>query len=189
MSWGIWQWFLVYLGAGVALVVIGRALVKRFYKGRQTALVRECLAALERPRSPSQQRREVVSQAAVGVLAILVWPLAAVALAWDARARRQAWREPHDAPAFLCSKQDLLEIVNALEVEAGASVVDPLGRVPDLPFGHLNPGWKRLRAQFRPGDVLWRFRTEGTGGTTAVVHGYALLRGGRVAAEFITEWG
>jgi phosphogluconate dehydratase len=87
-----------------------------------------------------------------------------------------------------------------LVVEAKAIVSDPKGRVPNLPFGHLHSGWIKLLGQLEKGDSLWSFKTpgwtasKGERGATQwaiprdVVSGYAVVRNGKVKAEFLTEW-
>ncbi len=42
---------------------------------------------------------------------------------------------------FACRRKHLVRLVSSDAVEADAKVIDPLGRAPDLPFGHLNAGW------------------------------------------------
>jgi hypothetical protein len=97
--------------------------------------------------------------------------------------------------------KDLLEIVNPNEVEVAAKIIDPKNRVPDLPFGHLNRGWKRLKWKMRSGDVMWSFRTPGYQPSNSegykgpqysaphnVVFGYAIVRRKKIVAEFLTQW-
>jgi hypothetical protein len=116
------------------------------------------------------------------------------------RDSRKNDRALNKEPEFICKSKDLLEIVNALEVEASSNVQDPLGRVPDLPFGHLNKGWRRLRRKVRPGDVMWSFKTSGYGPSPEgrgprynsphnVVSGFAIVRNKQIVAEFLTQWG
>lgn len=54
------------------------------------------------------------------------------------------------AAVFTCQKDSLINRVEPFEVEVANYVTDPLGRVPNVPFGHLHQGWINLLAQ------LWR---------------------------------
>ena len=101
---------------------------------------------------------------------------------------------------FKCKKNCLVKKVVPQEVEVKAIVLDPKGRVPNLPFGHLHSGWIKLLGQLEKGDSLWSFKTPGwtaskeeRGATQwaiprGVVSGYAVVRNGKVKAEFLTEW-
>lgn len=102
---------------------------------------------------------------------------------------------------FNCEKSCLIEKVKPEEVEIMCMVQDPKGRVPAIPFGHLNTGWLNLLGNLEKGDVLWSFKTPGwttkVEGTEAnpqwsahhnVISGYAVVRKGEFKAEFLTEW-
>jgi len=93
-----------------------------------------------------------------------------------------------------------MTLVSISEAEVGAAVVDPRGRAPALPFGHLNPGWNAFLAKRQSGWKLWRFEIPGQlpasdGGIThrwSVPRGrkigYAWAKWKRVEAEFISDW-
>ena len=50
-------------------------------------------------------------------------------------------------PEFAVTGDHLLESLTVAEIEARELVSDPLGAVPDLPFGHLNTAWCEFLAQ------------------------------------------
>ena len=47
-----------YFIIGVVLVLVGRVLVKLFYKDKRSEFVRSALAALEEDKTPQEKRRE-----------------------------------------------------------------------------------------------------------------------------------
>lgn len=201
MNYGLWFWLGCYFVVGVVLVFVGRVLVKLFYKDKRSDFVKSALAALEEDKTPQEKRREFFKSIAIGSLVFVAWPVAFVVLINELRGRTTSTYTKDDEPKFTCAEKDLIEIVNPHEVEVSAKVIDPMQRVPDLAFGHLNQGWKALRSQMRPGDVMWSFKTsgyqprdrEGYKGPQYedprdVVHGYALVRGRKIVGEFLTQW-
>ncbi len=201
MTDDLWFWLGIYYFIGVALVFIGRLLVKVFHKDNRSDFVKSTLAALEEDKSPRQKRREFFKSVATGSLILVVWPFAFAVLINELKKKPQAASIEDDAPKFTCEKKDLIEIVNPLEVEAGAKVIDPKKRVSELPFGHLNRGWKNLRKQMKPGDVMWSFKTSGYLPKNSgehkgpqyesprnIIQGFALVRGREIVGEFLTQW-
>lgn len=196
------EWFHLYIGTGVAVVVLGRLVVKLFYKQRRSEFLTAIQLAFEAEKSPGQRLLDFVKQAGMAAFVVTVWPLAVLALLWEPRSKNRRLQLDEDDVHFTATKKDLVGIVKLQEVEAHASIDDPLSRAPTLPFGHLNPGWVRLRGQMQPGDVLWYFQTPGHpmpsgqcnegpaySGPTGVVRGYAVVRRGQIVAEFLSEWG
>jgi hypothetical protein len=146
----LWFWLGIYYFIGVALVFIGRQLVKLFHKDNRSDFVKSALAALEETSRRSKSVRVFKSVATISLI-LVVWPVAFAVLINELKKKPQAVSIEDDAPKFTSERKDLIEIVNPLEVEAGAKVIDPKKRVPELPFGHLNRGWKNLRQQMKPG--------------------------------------
>ena len=87
---------------------------------------------------------------------------------------------------FICHFTDLVEAIEPVKAEATSFVKDPLGRVPNLPFGHLHLGWSHLLSQLEPTDTLWRFKSPKRGRQDAC-SGYAVVRQRQVIAEYIYE--
>jgi hypothetical protein len=199
MSADLQFWVITYLVAGLGFLLIARLLVKLLYKDKRSEFVKEMMSALENNKSPTEKRRKFFKNIAVGGLAIAVWPLTFTILVNELRNSSRNDHSLNEEPKFKCANKDLLEIVNALEVEAKSKILDPLGRVPDVPFGHLNKGWRRLRRQVRPGDVMWSFKTSGYASSTDgkgprynsphdIVSGFAIVRNKQIVAEFQTQW-
>jgi hypothetical protein len=175
--------------------------VKLFYKDKRSDFVKSALAALEEDKSPQEKRREFLKSVATGSLILVVWPLAFAVLLNELRGKPGKTYAADDEPKFTSEKKDLIEIVNPQEVEAASKIVDPKSRVPDVPFGHLNQGWKDLRRQMKPGDVMWSFKTSGYQPNTKegftgpryesprnIVHGFAIVRSRKIVGEFLTQW-
>ena len=201
MNYDLWFWLGCYFAIGVVLVLAGRVLVKLFYKDKRSDFVKSALAALEEDKSPQEKRREFFKSVATGSLILVVWPVAFAVLLNELRGKPDMTYAADEEPKFTSEKKDLIEIVNPQEVEAASKIVDPKSRVPDLPFGHLNQGWKDLRRQMKPGDVMWSFKTSGYQPNTKegftdpryesprnIVHGYAIVRSRKIVGEFLTQW-
>ena len=95
----------------------------------------------------------------------------------------------------------LLRKVSVQDALAASTVVDPLGRVPALPFGHLNKNWQSFLDAKQPGWQLWQFEVPGvvSGSRQRNQPQWALPRGRkagyawatrwkRIEREFVTEW-
>jgi hypothetical protein len=117
-------------------------------------------------------------------LAILFWPLV---LGYDLRTRHSInWnREPRGEPLFVPRRRELKERLTVEQAEARERVHDPLGAVPDVPFGFLNGRWQEFLAQRQPGDGLWRFGSLRKEHRTKVWReGYAWVKRGAISASW-----
>lgn len=93
------------------------------------------------------------------VLVVVGWPV----LLWVA-AKHKFWPQPPQLPSpqkkrFAVEREDLVRRMTIGEIELGECVNDPLGAVPDLPFGHLHGVWEVFKSTLTPGDDLWSFST------------------------------
>lgn len=95
--------------------------------------------------------------------------------------------EEEKAADFRAHSGNLVALTTVEEVEAWERIVDPLGAVPPLPFGHLNSVWGSLKAAMQPRDELWSFDStrDETKNIWAGVRGYAIQRDGRIVAEIV----
>lgn len=195
------EWVLVYLLSGALLLSC-----IRFYndfikkKDDESHWVKDVLISLEDPKSKSLDARQVAKLISFVMLVLLVWPFAMAVAVKETifPARKDFHLKPEDY--FKCKKDCLVKKVIPQEVEAQSMVLDPKGRAPSLPFGHLQPGWIKLLSQLEPGDSLWSFKTHGWNAPKGeaqstqwsiprgVVSGFAVVRNGKVKAEFLTEW-
>ena len=98
-------------------------------------------------------------------------------------------------PDFECTPQYLVTQVPKNEAESLNCVFDPLGKVPTLPFGHLNRGWETfLLKKYDEYEELWLFHTPKGSKTgkyqfacTSDMRGYAKVLNGKILSEFIAE--
>jgi hypothetical protein len=132
----------------------------------------------------------------------LIWPVSmaiVIYLLYEHR-RVEHW-VPNPEDAFTCHRKHLVARLTPEAAELLAPIVDPLGRVPDVPFGHLNGGWRALLADQQDGDELWSFEVPGYAPgpeTPPSIHrwavprgakrGYAVVACGKVKADFVCEW-
>ena len=63
-------------------------------------------------------------------------------------------------PEFAVTSQHLQEALSVVEIEARERVFDPLGTVPDVPFGHLNTAWQDFLVQCEEGAEFRRFAAD-----------------------------
>ena len=135
--------------------------------------------------------------------AVYCFALACVLLGWPGfviwyfknKEAEVARQEFQDRPEFDCAPEYLVAVVNPVDAEITSYVIDPLGKVPALPFGHLNKAWGNFLANMLDEqDELWSFYIP-MGSKVgkyqrmcrAEIRGYAQVRDGKILAEFITE--
>lgn len=120
-------------------------------------------------------------------LFILGWPF----LIYLAFKEHLSPTQPYVEKVFLVEKGHLGNPVDVSEVEAKQMVFDPLGAVPDLPFGHLNSAWGEFNDQMEDGDRLWTFSAEWESdwGRAELRDGYVIVKpDASVGAFFMTRW-
>ena len=68
--------------------------------------------------------------------------------------------------------------------------MDPMGAVPDLPFGHLNATWLKFKVSLEPADSIWSFSVEwcGNWGRREIRAGYVAVRDTGFGPNFLTKW-
>jgi hypothetical protein len=88
---------------------------------------------------------------------------------------------------FAVKRAYLKERMTVQQIEAREVIDDPLGAVPNLPFGHLNAVWKTFIDAVAADDELWSFTApwETMWGRKDVRTGYVVVRGGVPASHFL----
>lgn len=192
LTWG--DFLLGYLAVGVLTVVVVYVTYRRSGRAAQEASVREMLRAMAededdlwRFRLKSFVERFVVPALAVPTI-IIGWPWAV----W-LELRHQWWlRQPApiaECPRFAVLAEHLAERIGFAEIEAANRIADPLGAVPDLPFGHLNGRWRQLVDEMQTGDKIHRFAAPWSEhGRDELRSGYALVRDGEVVGFWILSY-
>lgn len=200
---GFLFWFCTYLLSGVVVLSLLR-LIARLQTTPMT--VREFWLNMVGAYDDVRHQRISMAIFAEKVLMlpvmILIWPASVCIVIYALYEDRhpKVW-VPDPEDAFTCHRQHLIAKATPEAAELQARIVDPLGRVPDLPFGHLNGGWRALLAAVQVGDELWSFKVPGYApdpqGTPSIhrwavprgaKRGYALVAGGKVKADFVYEW-
>jgi hypothetical protein len=195
------DWFLLYVGIGAISFPVLRLLVYVFHRKESPSVwAQEVIAALEKEKSLGDRIKKTIVWFGSVMMFCLIWPIAVMVGLYALFFDKQTPHYKSDEPRFTCQKDSLIKQVHPLEIEAASYVTDPFRRVPDAPFGHLHHGWINLLTQIDPEDQLWSFKTKGwqtskeKDGETkwaiprGVVTGYAVVRNGKVKAEFLTEW-
>ena len=192
------QAFGLYLLIGALFLGLTALLVRLLRKDEEVSE----LVKLARQMSASQDTswNQKLQEWATYPLMLLVWPLVMllaiqallklVGVEWPPRPwgtnAQAADNTAQIEIKFICQSADLLKPIDPEQAEVASYVHDPMGRVPDQPFGHLHLGWAELLSHLEPQDTLWRFKSPKRGLKSACA-GFAVLRKNQVIAEFIHE--
>lgn len=115
---------------------------------------------------------------------IALWPWA-LWNQWRAYLKEKVRAIELEKRKFRILHDELVAKTSVKKVEEAEKIFDPLGAVPDLPFGHLNGAWRKFISNMKPGDELWFFSTSRlyTRGDSPV-SGYVLIRNGHIGPYF-----
>ena len=198
----ILYWFGIYLAVGLPVLVLLRLLGARRTKLQPAGeMYRAIMADLRSKESRRVRWTRFAKEILMYPLILIIWPVVLVIFILDMYFSSKDHWKPDPEAAFNCRRQHLIRVVAPEAAEAEAKVVDPLGRVPDLPFGHLNAGWHALLADRQIGDTLWYFEVPGYtpepeespqkhqwSVPRGAKRGYALVQASKVRKEFVFEW-
>jgi hypothetical protein len=197
---------MIYLYGYLAIGVVVLALVFGAHwltKKDESEALNELLTALHPERATLSYR--ILDKWVVPVLAaiaiVIVWPVAAYLKGKDVlekRRRAASASVEGDIPLgcafgverkFEVERSHLQERLTVAQIEARERVTDPLGAVPDLPFGHLHAAWKDFISQSSADDEIWSFTRpwETQWGHKEVRAGYTLIRDGAPVAYLWTK--
>ena len=191
--WGFawWVWLIAYVLPG--FFYVSYHLLKE-YRDRPSQFARDMLSAIDRKRTLRNTLEDVLVYTIVSVCILGGWPAFAV---WAFFKKRQdaALEIENNKPDFNCAPQYLISLVNPRDAEVASYVIDPLGYVPALPFGHLNKAWGAFLAEMiDPTDELWSFLVPKGSPcgrhdfpASGNIRGFAHVRSGQILGEFITE--
>lgn len=193
------DWFLLYVAIGAISFPVLRLLVYVFHRKESPSVwAQEVIAALEKEKSLSDRIKKTIVWFGSVIMFCLIWPVAVMVGLYALFFDKQTPRYRSEEPSFNCQKDSLIKKVNPIDVEAASYVEDPLGRVPNVPFGHLHQGWIKLLEQLGPTDQLWSFATKGWSIKPGhspkyskpcdIYSGFAIVRDKKVVAEFICGW-
>jgi len=132
-----------------------------------------------RPRLVIRVRNAVLEAAALMAL----WPLVVLMILTTLFLPKRKY-EPEQP--FGVELGHLIACLDITEIERRERVSDPLGAVPDLPFGHLHEAWQAFLAKRSPGQRIWSFDATGIQwGTAWRKAGYVLVGDQGIADHFI----
>jgi len=191
--WGFawWIWLIAYILPG--FFYVSYHLLKE-YRDRPSQFARDMLDAIGRKRSFRDVLEDLLVYTIASICFLIAWPGFAV---WAFFKKREdaALEIENSKPDFNCAPQYLTSLVEPHDAEVVSYVIDPLGYVPSLPFGHLNAAWGIFLSEMMdPADELWSFHIPkgskcGRHGFAASsdIRGFAHVRSGEIVGEFITE--
>lgn len=147
MEWGLGEWFIANYLLGILLLIGIR--------------LRACFQNRERFTGWNEDDKsfeDKVLLVAVVVVGPMAWPLLLWLLIEEYLNRgKNSVTEP-SGPGFECRKEYLKKVVSVVEIESQHMIFDPLNKVPALPFGHLNSGWRKFVEAIQPDEEVWEFQ-------------------------------
>ena len=122
-------------------------------------------------------------------LVLVAWPAVIYMKGKELMLPNKAEQEPENKE-FSVTGDDLGHEMTVEEVEQHERVTDPMGAVPDIPFGHLNAAWSKFTAELGPEDTVWTFSATWTSdwGQEELREGYVIIRENGVGPHFMTSW-
>lgn len=166
----------------------------KLYRDRPSQFARDLLATIRKKKEFTDYLADIFVYTIAITCISLGWPAFAVWAYFKARSDA-AWEVERDKPDFTCLPEYLVSKVKPTDAETASYVIDPLGTVPLLPFGHLNKGWVNFMTEMTDGeDELWSFFIPKGGkcgkyrfAATSDIQGYAKVRDNKILGEFIFE--
>jgi hypothetical protein len=182
----------IYLAIGVVLLVAGTILIvsTEYIFAKSGSRLGDLAHSVR-----SSSWEDWLGNVIITVLIVTLWP---ALLAWGGfslikdlfwkRSDGLLPRMPQE-PVFRVRRRHLRGTQSIEEIEEAERVTDPLGAVPDLPFGHLNAAWRRFVSTIPPGGALARFSAQWERGRYLVEHleGYVVVQDGRPGAHWVSS--
>lgn len=176
-----------YLSVGVVVIATGYLSHRRAKKDAPERVGVRLAAANLRKNKTLQHM--VVENVVLPLVMIAVWPVAIVHKIQEVFASKRQAARP-EKPEFAVTRSDLQEQLTVREVVQREFVTDPLGAVPNLPFGHLHTAWSSLLASRNADAAIWSFSARWTSdwGRKELRSGYVLVCGDVIGPHMLTEW-
>lgn len=177
-----------YLGVGIAVGVLAYFDYQRTQQKPSDSLAELLDAVMPEPKDLSYRiRKYMLAPAAAAITITLLWPVAVCMYLKDI-----FWKDKEPelkrGREFAVAHDHLQQQLSVQGVEAREIVNDPLGAVPNIPFGHLNPAWRTFLANHSDDDALWSFtaRWENALGGEELKAGYVFVHDGVPLSHFLT---
>lgn len=176
-----------YLGIGVAVLAVVFGAHRLTKKDEPESLSDLDAVNPDRKKLSYRILNNAVTLVLAAVALVVVWPAAVYMKAKEFFGGKSE-AALDDEREFAVERSHLQERLTVQQIEAREIVTDPLGAVPDLPFGHLNAAWKTLISTAGVGDEVWSFTAQWqtTWGRKEVRAGYVIVRDGSPAAHMLT---
>lgn len=185
-----------YLAIGVVILLVVY-LSHRLSTNPEIKRTRE-LANIDReikasiPRTKKTWRESLLDEFVLPLLAwiaiLTAWPVALFMLAKDKLFPSEP-DEPESIPEkiFSVARENLIRQMTVDEIEQQERVTDPMGAVPDLPFGHLNTAWSQFKNNLLPHDSIWSFAAQWTNEWERIEirEGYVVVRGNNIGSHIL----
>ena len=152
------SWVLIYLVTGVG-VLVGMFLLNKWRT--RDAQNSSLPPTVSMHRSTWEWFVDKVLAPTVAISAVVcAWPAVVILAIKEGLAdelRDKENQKLQEESAFRIRKSDLKFATTVADVEEMHRIEDPLGAVPDAPFGHLNSLWTEFLQQRPDGAELWTF--------------------------------
>ncbi|WP_448213529.1 hypothetical protein [Colwellia sp. MEBiC06753] len=128
------------------------------------------LPKLDKDKYLSEQLAEWLFMLVVWAVLSLFWP---IVLTVHIKHALFPVKEPEP---FSVKKADLIEQLTIEQIEQDEMVFDPLGAVPNVPFGFLNGAWIDFISKKDKDSTIWSFRAvDKTSISSEIKKGFALV--------------
>jgi hypothetical protein len=181
-----------YFLAG-AFVLVWALGLSRLTESSEDRKIRQTLYELDFSGPDRHKFSNRILKVAVPILGssfvILTWPYCLYrGVRTKIQARNQSL-ENEEEKIFSVNVTDLVKCMSVGEIEEIERINDPMGAVPDVAFGFLNPIWEKFKAEFESGDEIWTYKaTWKNDWQNEKRFGYAILRGEGVVDQLMTNW-
>ncbi len=182
----------VYMAIGVVVFLVV-FISHRLSTKSESNFTAEMMEAVYPERKTWQYKllNSVVVPTLAAVLMLVAWPAVIFMKGKDLLFQNRA--EPESEPEkrdFSVERGDLLVKMTVEEIEQRERVTDPMGAVPDLPFGHLNAAWSKFIVGLGSEEAVWTFSASWTSdwGRKEIRGGYVIVREASIGPHFLTIW-
>ena len=189
LSW--LAWIAIYTSPGLIYSLYH---LYQDYRTKPSQFAKDILRAIGQEKSLKDRLLNIlVYTIAIGAMAF-IWP---GFLVWNlVKSHRDKVSESEEQGfEFDCLPEHLVAKIDPIDAELTSYVIDPLNKVPPLPFGHLHTAWGNfLSEMLDPTEELWSFYIPK--GSACGLHrfscsgemrGFARVTNGKILGEFITE--
>ena len=177
-----------YLGIGMAVLAVVYA-SRHLTKDKAMESLQERVASFDPDRKKLSYRilNNIVGPILAVIFVVPLWPVV-VYMKVKLMLSKKGGDKSLEETEFAVDRQHLQERLTVVEIENREVVTDPLGAVPELPFGHLNDAWKDFLKNHTDSEDLWSFSAlwRSKWGTQEMLSGYVIIDNGTPGAYFLT---